>query len=353
MEIPRDKLVVFTGLSGSGKSSLAFDTIYAEGQRRYVESLSAYARQFLGQMDKPDVDSIEGLVAGHLHRPEDDQPQSPLHGGHGDGDLRLLAAVVRPHRQSPLPQMRPAEIAQQTVEQMVDQLMAWPKRTRLQILAPLVRGRKGEHKKLLEESRREGFVRVRVDGEMREVAEPIELDKNKKHTIEVVVDRIVVQRRRGRAGWPIPLETALRRADGRIVARGRRRTSEELLFSEKLACPDCGISIEELSPRMFSFNSPYGACPECDGLGVRMDIDPELVMPDKNLSLREGGIRPWAGSQSQLLPAIAGGGVPALRHRHGRADGPSCPKSSSRCCCTARRTRKSRSDTQTPGRADA
>ncbi len=299
LEIPRDKLVVFTGLSGSGKSSLAFDTIYAEGQRRYVESLSAYARQFLGQMDKPDVDFIEGLSPAISidQKTTSRNPRSTVGTVTEIYDyLRLLyARIGHPHCwQCGRP------IQQQTVEQIVDRVMALGEGTRLQILAPVVRGRKGEYRKFLDELRREGFVRVRVDGELRELGEAIELDKNKKHTIEIVVDRIIV-----RPGIESRLtdsvETALRRADGIVLVDVQG--GEPLLFSEKLACPDCGTSFEELAPRMFSFNSPYGACPSCDGLGVRMEIDPDLVM-DKSRSIRQGGILPWASIQSKWHHAI-------------------------------------------------
>ena len=229
-------------------------------------------------MDKPDVDFIEGLVAGHFHRPEDHQPQPPFHGGHRDGNLRLLAAVVRPHRQAPLPQCgRP--IAQQTVEQIVDQVMALGEGTRLQVLAPVVRGRKGEYKKLLEEIRREGFVRVRVDGEMREASEPVDLDKNKKHYDRNRRGPDRGPARASKARLADSIETALRRADGCFLVRTwSRRGAAGAAVQRELACPDCGISIEELAPRMFSFNSPYGACPQCDGLGVRMEIDPDLVI---------------------------------------------------------------------------
>ncbi|HEY8417579.1 MAG TPA: excinuclease ABC subunit UvrA [Limnochordales bacterium] len=299
LEIPRDKLVVFTGLSGSGKSSLAFDTIYAEGQRRYVESLSAYARQFLGQMDKPDVDFIEGLSPAISidQKTTSRNPRSTVGTVTEIYDyLRLLfARIGHPHCYRC---GRP--IQQQTVEQIVDQVMALGEGTRLQILAPVVRGRKGEYRKLLEEIRREGFVRVRVDGELRDLGEPIELDKNRKHTIEIVVDRIIV-----RPGIESRLtdsvETALRRAEGIVLVDVIG--GEPLLFSEKLACPDCGVSYEELAPRMFSFNSPYGACPSCDGLGIRMEIDPELVL-DRKRSIREGGILPWANVHSKWHHAI-------------------------------------------------
>ena len=299
LEIPRDKLVVFTGLSGSGKSSLAFDTIYAEGQRRYVESLSAYARQFLGQMDKPDVDFIEGLSPAISidQKTTSRNPRSTVGTVTEIYDyLRLLyARIGHPHCwQCGRP------IQQQTVEQIVDRVMALGEGTRLQVLAPVVRGRKGEYRKLLEELRREGFVRVRVDGELRELTEQIELDKNKKHTIEIVVDRLIV--RPGiESRLTDSLETALRRADGIVIVDVIG--GDSMLFSEKLACPDCGTSFEELAPRMFSFNSPYGACPSCDGLGIRMEIDPDLVL-DRSRSIRQGGILPWANYQSKWHHAI-------------------------------------------------
>lgn len=297
--IPRDKLVVFTGLSGSGKSSLAFDTIYAEGQRRYVESLSAYARQFLGQMDKPDVDFIEGLSPAISidQRTTSKNPRSTVGTVTEIYDyLRLLyARVGHPHCYSC---GRP--IAPQTVEQMVDQIMAMPEGTRLQVLAPVVRGRKGEYKKLFEDIRKDGFVRVRVNGELREVAETIELDKNKKHDIEVVVDRIIL-----RPGVENRLadsiETALDRTEGTVLID--ILDDQEILLSERFACVECGISFDELSPRMFSFNSPYGACPTCDGLGTRMEISPDLVL-DESLSIADGGIIPWANTTSKWITGI-------------------------------------------------
>ena len=302
--IPRDKLVVLTGLSGSGKSSLAFDTIYAEGQRRYVESLSAYARQFLGQMDKPDVDSIEGLSPAISidQKTTSRNPRSTVGTVTEIYDyLRLLFARIG----RPVCPEHGIEISAQTLQQMVDRVMELPERTKIQILAPVVKGRKGEHVKLLKEIAREGFVRVRVDGEMRELGEEIRLEKNKKHTIEVVVDRIVVK-----PGIETrladSLETAVNLTGGQVlvdVVGG-----EELLFSQNLACPECGYSLDELSPRMFSFNSPYGACPACDGLGSRMEVDPDLVVPDKGKTLREGAIEPWSGSPGsyydQLLQAV-------------------------------------------------
>jgi excinuclease ABC subunit A len=297
--IPRDRLVVFTGLSGSGKSSLAFDTIYAEGQRRYVESLSAYARQFLGQMDKPDVDFIEGLSPAISidQKTTSKNPRSTVGTVTEIYDyLRLLfARVGHPH----CPNCGRA-ITQQTVEQMVDLIIALPEGTRLQVLAPMVRGRKGEYKKLFEDIRKDGFVRVRVDGELREVTETIELDKNKKHNIEVVVDRIIL-----RPGVENRLadsiETALERAEGTVLID--TLNGEEMLLSERFACVECGISFDELSPRMFSFNSPFGACPTCDGLGTRMEITPELVL-DASRSISDGGIIPWANSSSKWIAGI-------------------------------------------------
>jgi len=292
--IPRDKFVVLTGLSGSGKSSLAFDTIYAEGQRRYVESLSAYARQFLGQMDKPDVDSIEGLSPAISidQKTTSRNPRSTVGTVTEIYDyLRLLYARIG---KAVCPE-HGIEIQSQTIEQMVDRVMEYPERTRLQILAPLVQGRKGEHAKLLEDIRKQGFVRVRVDGEIRDLSEEIKLEKNKKHSIEVVVDRIVVKPD-VQTRLADSLETALRLADGKVIVDVMEQ--EELLFSEKHACPVCGFSIGELEPRMFSFNSPYGACPECDGLGVKLEVDPDLVVPDVTKSLAEGAVEAWEPKSS-------------------------------------------------------
>ncbi|TCM97294.1 excinuclease ABC subunit A [Paenibacillus sp. BK033] len=296
--IPRDKFVVLTGLSGSGKSSLAFDTIYAEGQRRYVESLSAYARQFLGQMEKPDVDSIDGLSPAISidQKTTSRNPRSTVGTVTEIYDyLRLLyARVGRPHCPD-----HGIEITSQTVEQMVDRIMEYPERTKLQILAPLVSGRKGEHTKLLADIQKQGYVRVRVNGELRELGEKIELEKNKKHNIEVVIDRIVVKADiQGRLADS--LETALKLADGRVIVD--IIDQEELLFSSNLACPECGFSIEELAPRMFSFNSPYGACPECDGLGVKMIVDPDLLVPDSSKAISDGAFEAWAGSTSNYYP---------------------------------------------------
>ncbi|MBB6690468.1 excinuclease ABC subunit UvrA [Cohnella xylanilytica] len=296
--IPRDKFVVLTGLSGSGKSSLAFDTIYAEGQRRYVESLSAYARQFLGQMDKPDVDSIEGLSPAISidQKTTSRNPRSTVGTVTEIYDyLRLMfARVGRPHCPD-----HGVEITSQTVEQMVDRIMEYPERTRLQILAPIVSGRKGEHSKLLADVQKQGFVRVRVNGEIRDLADKIELEKNKKHSIEVVVDRIVVK---DDVATRIAdsLETALKLSDGKVIVDVIDK--EELMFNSNLACPICGFSMEELAPRMFSFNSPFGACPECDGLGAKMVIDPELLVPDRSRSIDDGAFEAWAGSTSNYYP---------------------------------------------------
>jgi excinuclease ABC subunit A len=300
VEIPRDKLVVLTGLSGSGKSSLAFDTIYAEGQRRYVESLSAYARQFLGQMDKPDVDAIEGLSPAISidQKTTSRNPRSTVGTVTEIYDyLRLLFARIG----HPVCPEHGIEITSQTIEQMVDRILAYPERTKIQILAPVVSGRKGTHVKTLEEIKKQGYVRVRVDGEMRELTEDIELEKNKKHSIEVVVDRIVVKE--GIASrLADSLETALKLADGKVIIDVIGQ--EELLFSEHHACPYCGFSIGELEPRLFSFNSPYGACPDCDGLGSKLEVDPDLVIPNDELTLREHAIAPWEPQSSQYYPQL-------------------------------------------------
>ncbi len=307
VEIPRDQLVVITGISGSGKSSLAFDTIYAEGQRRYVESLSSYARQFLEQMEKPDVESIEGLspAISIEQKTTSRNPRSTVGTVTEIYDyLRLLfARVGRPHCYS-----CGKPITAQTVSQMVDQIMALPAGTKLQLLSPMIRGRKGEYKKELDKLRKEGFARVIIDGNQFELTEEIVLDKNKKHDIDIVVDRLVVkdgiQRRLADS-----FETALHHADGiakvTIIAKvsdidpqtsevsKTSEVSETILFSEALACIDCGISYPEMTPRMFSFNNPYGACPDCTGLGTRNYFDAELVVPNPDLSIREGAIAPW------------------------------------------------------------
>ncbi len=289
LEIPRDKLVVITGLSGSGKSSLAFDTIYAEGQRRYVESLSSYARQFLGQMDKPDLDSIDGLSPAISidQKTTSRNPRSTVGTVTEIYDyLRLLwARVGTPH----CPKCG-KEIRQQTVDQIIEQLTALPERAKLQIMAPVIRGRKGEHAKVFEDARRSGYVRARVDGSLYDLSEEIALDKNKKHTIEIVIDRLVMKpdiRRR----LTDSVETALALASGLVcVLVSDEKGERELSFSQNYACEDCGISIDELTPRLFSFNNPYGACPKCGGLGVQLQIDPALIIPDPSLSLLDGGI---------------------------------------------------------------
>lgn len=304
VDIPRNKLVIITGLSGSGKSSLAFDTIYAEGQRRYVESLSAYARQFLGQMDKPDVDYIEGLSPAISidQKTTSRNPRSTVGTVTEIYDyLRLLfARIGHPH----CPKCG-REISQQTIQQMVDQLMSYPEKTRMQILAPVVKGKKGEHTKLIEQIRKNGYVRVRVDGEMRDLSEEIVLEKNKKHAVEVVIDRISLKKEESAARLADSLETALKLAEGTVIIDVIDH--EELLFSENFACPDCGIAIEEISPRLFSFNSPYGACPACTGLGANLEADIDLIIPDRSKSISEGAIVPWAKSSSNYYPALLEG----------------------------------------------
>ncbi|MBQ7479669.1 MAG: excinuclease ABC subunit UvrA, partial [Selenomonadaceae bacterium] len=309
VEIPRDKLVVVTGLSGSGKSSLAFDTIYAEGPRRYVESLSSYARQFLGQMDKPDVDNIEGLSPAISidQKTTSHNPRSTVGTVTEIYDyLRLMfARAGRPH----CPKCG-KPITQQTVDQMIDKLMELPERTKLLILAQVIRGKKGEHKKLLEHIRKEGYVRARIDGEVYDVNEDIPLEKNKKHTIEVVIDRLVVREGMEKR-LADSLETALNMGEGvvyvQVVDGGL------LMFSENFACVDCGISLPEITPRMFSFNNPYGACPECTGLGSHMEFDEELVLPDHGLSLGEGVFAPLSKNpHSYAMCAMT-----ALLEKHG------------------------------------
>ncbi|MEQ6356821.1 excinuclease ABC subunit UvrA [Lysinibacillus sp. M3] len=298
--IPRDQLVVLTGLSGSGKSSLAFDTIYAEGQRRYVESLSAYARQFLGQMDKPDVDAIEGLSPAISidQKTTSRNPRSTVGTVTEIYDyLRLLYARIG----KPICPNHGIEITSQTIEQMVDRLLTYSERTKMQLLAPMVAGRKGTHVKLLEDLKKQGFVRVRIDGELRDLDDSIELDKNKKHSIEVVIDRVVMKEGVA-ARLSDSLETALRLADGRVLVDVMEH--EELLFSEHHACPLCGFSIGELEPRMFSFNSPFGACPSCDGLGSTQEVDLDLVVPDWDRSLLEHALAPWEPTSSQYYPQL-------------------------------------------------
>jgi excinuclease ABC subunit A len=344
VEIPRDKLVVITGLSGSGKSSLAFDTIYAEGQRRYVESLSAYARQFLGQMDKPDVDYIDGLSPAISidQKGVSHNPRSTVGTITEIYDyLRLLfARIGHPH----CPRCG-REIQQQTAQQIVDAVLALPEGSRIMIMAPLIRDRKGEHLGVFEDARKAGFVRVRVDGRIYDLSEEIQLEKNKKHTIEVVVDRLVIrheeeageQRSRGageqrsgdeakspllpstsaplhtpdRARIADSIETALKLGAGVVLVSVQDGAAEELLFSEHFACVHCGISLGEIAPRTFSFNSPHGACPACTGLGTTLEMDPELVIPNKELSISEGAVQPFARMSTtqswyaKLLEALA------------------------------------------------
>ncbi len=310
LELPREKLIVFTGLSGSGKSSLAFDTIYAEGQRRYVESLSSYARQFLGQMEKPDVDFIEGLSPAISidQKSTSKNPRSTVGTITEIYDyLRVLfARIGHPH----CPKCgRP--IGRQTPDQIVDQVMQLPEGTRFQVLAPVVRGRKGEYEKLLQDLARKGFVRARIDGEVRDLADPIRLPKNYKHTIEVIVDRLVAKpdiRRRVADS----IETALQLTEGTAAIAVQTHDGEDVqTFSQSLACTFDGLSFDELQPRNFSFNSPYGACQTCDGLGTRLEVDAELVIPDPDLSIDEGAIAPWAGSRLEywyrVLAAVAEG----------------------------------------------
>jgi excinuclease ABC subunit A len=304
LEIPRDRLVVFTGLSGSGKSSLAFDTIYAEGQRRYVESLSAYARQFLGQMDKPDLDYIEGLSPAISidQKTTNNNPRSTVGTVTEIYDyLRLLfARIGRPY----CPECK-QPIRQQTVEQIVDQVLSMAEGIKFIVLAPIVRRRKGEYEKVFEDLRRDGYVRARVDGEIHDLSEPIQLERYKQHTIEAVIDRLV-NKPDIRQRLADSVELALKLAKGLVTISVI--DGEDYIFSEKFACSDCGFSFEELTPRMFSFNSPYGACPDCAGLGFKMEIDPELLI-DKDLSLNQGGIKGWSSDEEswslQYLRSVA------------------------------------------------
>ena len=287
LTIPRDQLVVFTGVSGSGKSSLAFDTIYAEGQRRYVESLSSYARQFLGQMEKPDVDLIEGLSPAISidQKTTSHNPRSTVGTVTEIYDyLRLLYARIGiPH----CPKCG-KEIKKQTIDQIVDRIMELPERTKLQLLAPVVRGRKGEHVKLLEDAKKSGYVRVRVDGILYDLSEKIELEKNKKHNIEIVVDRLMVKE-----GMQMRLTESIETASalsGGLLIVDVNQGEEELLFSQSFSCPDCGVDLMEIEPRMFSFNNPSGACPTCTGLGMQMKFDEQLIVPNEELSIMQGAI---------------------------------------------------------------
>ncbi|MFB8539352.1 excinuclease ABC subunit UvrA [Enterococcus thailandicus] len=298
--IPRDKFVVITGLSGSGKSSLAFDTLYAEGQRRYVESLSAYARQFLGQMDKPDVDSIDGLSPAISidQKTTSKNPRSTVGTVTEINDyLRLLFARVG----HPICPNDHIEITSQSVEQMVDQVLELPERTKIQILAPIVAKKKGQHKKVFERIQKEGYVRVRVDGDTFDITEAPELEKNKKHDIAIVIDRIVVKEGI-RSRLFDSFEAALRLADGYALVDVIGE--EEMLFSEHYSCPYCGFTVGELEPRLFSFNAPFGACPDCDGLGLKLEVDQDLVIPDRAKTLAEGAIVPWNPISSQYYPQM-------------------------------------------------
>ncbi|HJF19296.1 MAG TPA: excinuclease ABC subunit UvrA [Enterococcus columbae] len=298
--IPRDQLVVVTGLSGSGKSSLAFDTLYAEGQRRYVESLSAYARQFLGQMDKPDVDSIDGLSPAISidQKTTSKNPRSTVGTVTEINDyLRLLYARCG----TPICPNDHVEITSQSVEQMVDQVMDLPERSKIQILSPVIHQKRGQHKKVFEHIQKEGYVRVKVDGEIYDITEVPELEKNKKHDIAIVIDRVIVKEGI-RSRLFDSFEAALRLADGYAVVDVIGQ--EEMLFSEHYACPYCGFTVGELEPRLFSFNAPFGACPECDGLGIKLAVDTDLVVPDTSLTLREGAIAPWNPISSQYYPQM-------------------------------------------------
>ena len=312
IEIPRDELVVFTGLSGSGKSSLAFDTIYAEGQRRYVESLSSYARQFLGQMDKPDVDYIDGLSPAISidQKTTSQNPRSTVGTVTEIYDyMRLLwARIGTPH----CPKCG-KEIHQQTIDQIIDRLMALPEKTRVQLLAPVIRGKKGEHSRVFEDARRQGYVRVRVDGEVHDLSEEFKLAKTKKHSIEIVVDRVVI-RPDARGRITDSVETACALSGGLLIADVIG--GDELRFSQNYACDDCGISIEELTPRMFSFNNPYGACPVCTGLGIQKVVDPDRVIPNRRLSIKQGAIRAtgWTNAEPGSIAYMY---YTALGKKHG------------------------------------
>ena len=305
LEIPRNKLVVMTGISGSGKSSLAFDTIYAEGQRRYVESLSAYARQFLGQMEKPDVDYIGGLSPAISidQKGASKNPRSTVGTMTEIYDyLRVLyARIGKPHCY-----ICGKQIARQSASQIIERLNFIPLGSRITITAPIVRSRKGEFKNLFEDLKKQGYSRVIVDGEIRRLEDELSLDKNFKHDIELLIDRIVINER-SKQRLADSVETAIKAGGGLVYAKPE--DGEVLKFSEEFACPNCGVSIEEITPRMFSFNSPQGACQTCHGLGYRFEVDPELVVPNDDLSLIEGAIAPWVSTSTdftmQLLRALA------------------------------------------------
>ena len=306
LELPKNELIVFTGISGSGKSSLAFDTIFAEGQRRYVESLSNYARQFLGQLDKPDVESIEGLSPAISidQKSTSNNPRSTVGTVTEIYDyLRLLfARIGTPH----CPECG-SEIAPQSIDEIIDKIFTLPEGTKVQLLAPIVRGKKGEYINLIEELKQEGFVRVKVDGQVYNLDEDeIELTKTQKHTIEIVVDRLVIKES-AKSRLTDSAQIALEKADGLLIVDVIG--GKELVFSEKLACPNCNLSYEELAPRIFSFNSPYGACPACSGLGAHFEMDANLLIPDTKKSLRQGAIYPWAKTGNpyyqEILESVA------------------------------------------------
>ena len=313
VDIPRNEFVVLTGLSGSGKSSLAFDTIYAEGQRRYMESLSSYARQFLGQMEKPNVERIEGLSPAISidQKSTNRNPRSTVGTVTEIYDyFRLLYARIGiPH----CPKCG-REIRRQTVDQIVDQVMGLPQGTRLQLLAPVVRGRKGEHAKVFDRAKRSGYVRVRVDGNLYELSEEIKLEKNIKHNIEIVVDRLVVKEGIERR-LTDSIESVFALAEGLMILDVI--DGEPINFSQSFACPDCGISISEIEPRSFSFNNPFGACPECFGLGYKMEFDLELMIPDRSLSLNDGAIAVMG--QGQFYQRASAGAGQRIQIQYGHA----------------------------------
>ncbi|MCC8082337.1 MAG: excinuclease ABC subunit UvrA [Lachnospiraceae bacterium] len=314
LDLPRDQFIVLTGLSGSGKSSLAFDTIYAEGQRRYMESLSSYARQFLGQMEKPNVEKIEGLSPAISidQKSTNRNPRSTVGTVTEIYDyFRLLYARIGiPH----CPKCG-REIRRQSVDQMADQIMMLPERTRIQLLAPVVRGRKGMHQKLLEQAKRSGYVRVQIDGSVYELSEEIRLDKNIKHNIDIVVDRLIVKPDMGRRRLVDSIENVLKLADGQMTVE--IIGGERLEFSENFACPDCGVSIEEIEPRSFSFNNPFGACPECAGLGFKMEFDEDLMIPDKSLSIMDGAIQVQGWQSANTKGSFTHATLTALAEEYG------------------------------------
>ncbi len=311
LDLPRNKLVVITGLSGSGKSSLAFDTIYAEGQRRYVESLSAYARQFLGLMDKPDVDRIEGLSPAISidQKTTSHNPRSTVGTVTEIYDyLRLLyARIGTPHCPND------GEVVQkQTIGQILNKILKIPANSKILVIAPIIRDKKGEHKSLIEEARKSGYVRIRIDGAMMpiEEAEDKTLDKKKKHSIDIVIDRLTISPKIDKERLTESIETALNLANGLLLIHDSEE-EKDLLFSEHFSCPKCQFNLEDLEPRNFSFNSPHGACDDCTGLGTKLEVDPDLVIPNKKLSIAEGAIRPWSRTSSnqtwmmRILEAVA------------------------------------------------